>query len=552
MTSPDPEQHGSLHRCGRCGLPSPPRRERAVSFDYIVVGSGLAGLTFAALAANSGARVLVLEAHYHPGGYGHTFRFGKPPDEYRFNAQLHYVWNCGPGRTVHNVLSKLGLADSVTFQRLDPNGFDRMRIPGRALDIPNGYPELTRRLVALFPDHADALTAFISEVEGLAGELESLPPAPMVARMLPRLHRFRRVIRHRDHTLQQAFDAFGLPLEAQALLALQWPDFLLPPERLSFFAWVMLFAGYQRGAWYPTHHFEHVVDSLVEKVRERGELRLKHRVVEFLFEGDAVVGVIAEEVDDDAIPTGVRHELRAPTVICNMDPKRAAEMIGPARFSRPLKKKLDYRYSPSNFMAYLVVEGIDLREHGFGRSNLFHSELPDLNEAFRRMEAGDYRQPSFAMTVPSLLTEDRSDCPPGKQVVELLTVADYDRFLHLRIANPRAYRAKKVEIYDEICRVIERDYVPGFRERVCFKLLGSPTSNQRYCLSPVGNSYGSDMIPSQIGAGRLGADSSVAGLWFCNASSGFAGFSGTFWTGATLWERLGGDKVLTGPHIAAP
>jgi len=519
-----------------------------VSFDTLVIGSGLAGLTFAALAAHGGARVLVLEAHAQPGGYGHTFSFGKAPDVYRFNAQLHYVWNCGPGQTVHHVLRKLGLADEVTFQEFDRNGFDRMRIPGCALDIPNGYPELTRRLTALFPEHAEALAAFVAEVEGLAEELDRLPAPPLLPRMLPRLHRFRRVLRHRHHTLQQAFDLFGLPLQAQALLALQWPDFLLPPERLSFFAWVMLFAGYQRGAYYPTHHFEHVVDALVGRVRHSGELRLRHRVVEFLFEGDAVVGVVAEEVDDDGVSTGVRHRFRAPRVICNMDPQQAARLIGRDRFSRKVRRQLDYSYSPSNFMAYLVVEGVDLREHGFGRSNLFHSELADLNEAFRRMEQGDYSAPSFAMTVPSLLTDHRSDCPPGKQVVELLTVADHDRFLQLRIANPRAYRDKKTEIYESICDVIERDYVPGFRDRVCFKLLASPTTNQRYCLSPQGNSYGSDMIPGQIGAGRLGSESSVPGLWFCNASSGYAGFAGTFWTGATLYEKLTGDAVLTGPH----
>ena len=43
-------------------------------YDHIVVGSGLSGLVFAALAAASGESVLVLEAHEHPGGYGHTFQ----------------------------------------------------------------------------------------------------------------------------------------------------------------------------------------------------------------------------------------------------------------------------------------------------------------------------------------------------------------------------------------------------------------------------------------------------------------------------------------------
>ena len=100
--------------------------------DYLVVGSGLAGLSFAALMAHAGRRVIVLEAHEHAGGYGHTFDVGG----YRFNAQLHYVWNTAPERTVGRVLARLGLADSLPFVPLDPTGYDHMRIPGYALDIP--------------------------------------------------------------------------------------------------------------------------------------------------------------------------------------------------------------------------------------------------------------------------------------------------------------------------------------------------------------------------------------------------------------------------------
>jgi phytoene dehydrogenase-like protein len=74
--------------------------------DYLILGSGLAGLSFAALMAQAGKKVRVLEAHEIPGGYGHTFEEG---GRYKFNAQLHYVWNCGTGRNVHNFLKKLNL-----------------------------------------------------------------------------------------------------------------------------------------------------------------------------------------------------------------------------------------------------------------------------------------------------------------------------------------------------------------------------------------------------------------------------------------------------------
>ena len=45
--------------------------------DYLIVGSGLSALVFAALMAKSGKKVQVLEAHEHPGGFGHTFTMAK-------------------------------------------------------------------------------------------------------------------------------------------------------------------------------------------------------------------------------------------------------------------------------------------------------------------------------------------------------------------------------------------------------------------------------------------------------------------------------------------
>ena len=97
--------------------------------DYLIVGSGLSALTFGALMANSGKVVRILEAHEHPGGFGHTFMMAK---KYTFNAQFHYVWDCGEGQTVNRVLKKLGLDQEVTFERYDPEGFDHMRMPGYA------------------------------------------------------------------------------------------------------------------------------------------------------------------------------------------------------------------------------------------------------------------------------------------------------------------------------------------------------------------------------------------------------------------------------------
>lgn len=506
--------------------------------DYLIIGSGLAGLSFGALMAKAGRSVHVLEAHEFPGGYGHTFEEKK---RYRFNAQLHYVWSCGEGQSVYQFLEKLGLHEEVTFERYDPEGFDRMRMPGYALDIPNDYPELCRRLQAQFPDHRDAIGRFLDQVQRVAAEMDALPSPMKIGPLVRSIGKITQLVRHRNHSLQQVFDRYRVPPAAQTLLALQWPDFLLPPAQLSFFAWVSLFDGYMRGAYYPTHHFEHVINALVRTIEQAGgRVEYNRRVIRILTEGERVTGVIAEH----ATETGVQSEHPADTVICNADPRRAAEMIGIERFSSRVLRQLNYDYSPSNFMVYGALKDIDLREHGFGRWNTFHTEQDDLNQVFRDMyEHGDYTRPSFALTTPSLLTDDRSDCPEGDQLFEILTVANYRRFLDLKLRSPRAYKDEKKRIMESLLDVIEARYLPGFRDHIRFVISGSPTTNERYCGSAFGNSYGSNLTPKNLGPGRLGPWSSLKNFYFCNAFSGYPGFVGTIWTGRKLYEELTGDLV---------
>ena len=241
-----------------------------------------------------------------------------------------------------------------------------------------------------------------------------------------------------------------------------------------------------------------------------------------------------------------KQEVRlAGSVICNMDPQKAAAMIGMQHFRDSVRRKLAYEYSPSNFMIYCTVAGIDLADHGFGKWNTFHSGHHDLNEAFNTMYYDhDYSNPAFAITTPGFMTDDHSDRPDGQSIVELLTVADYAYFADLLQQDKALYRKKKREVIDSILDVMEDRYIPDFRKKLVFKTGGTPTTNERYCWSPEGNSYGSNMTPGNIGLRRLTQKSSLRGLYFCNASSGFAGFTGIFWTGASLYQKLSGDRIF--------
>merc|ERR1711970_1213777 len=61
------------------------------NLDAVVIGSGIGGLTTAALMAKSGKKVLVLEQHDQAGGCCHTF----VDKGYEFDVGIHYIGDVG-------------------------------------------------------------------------------------------------------------------------------------------------------------------------------------------------------------------------------------------------------------------------------------------------------------------------------------------------------------------------------------------------------------------------------------------------------------------------
>ena len=58
-----------------------------MAYDAIIIGSGMAGMTCAALMAREGRRPLVLERHYTAGGFTHVFK----RSGYEWDVGIHYI-----------------------------------------------------------------------------------------------------------------------------------------------------------------------------------------------------------------------------------------------------------------------------------------------------------------------------------------------------------------------------------------------------------------------------------------------------------------------------
>jgi phytoene dehydrogenase-like protein len=505
--------------------------------EFVVIGSGMGGLTAGSLLARSGRSVCVLEAHEYPGGCAHTFPMGP----YRFCAAVHYIFFCGEGEPVHNFLRKLGLEREIEFLRLDPEGYDRFTCPsaGVSFRIPSDLGKWRDRMCDRFPACSAGIRRFFTVIERVVRELHELPAELSLAQRLSAPFRFPTVLKYRSWTLQRLFDALDLPPEAQAVLATQVGDLGLPPDAVSLVIYAALIHAYGAGAYYPEKHFGHFIETLARVISDAPGSRVEY--------GAEVVRVHVRSGRVVSVETADGRRFSGRVFICNMDPRRFIELAGREHFPRRFLEKVDYRYSTSAFAVYLGVRGLDLRAFGFGNWNRWHYPHLDINRAYSdQLERAELGDPWMFMSTPSLCSAVSSTCPAGEQILELVTVAPFARFEELKTADRRAYYSLKRSIADRMIDIVERSYVPRLREHVVMRVIGTPATHHRYLWAPAGNIYGSELTPKNIDLDRLKFRSPIGNLFFTGASAEFPSIGATVLGGSRLYAHLTGDAVNPG------
>jgi all-trans-retinol 13,14-reductase len=500
-------------------------------YDYVIVGTGMSALSVGSLLAHSGFKVCMLEAHDIPGGYAHSFEM----NDFYFCAQVHYIWGCAPKQPIYEFLKYLGLQDEIKFVPYNPDGYDHMVMPdGKKVKIPYGYAKLTENIEAAYPGQRNNLQRFFGILDQLQKELSLLPASEIPWwKKLTESYKFLTLIKYRNKTLQNVFDECHLSKEAQAVLNANTGDLMCPPNKLSIFAFLGLFGGYNKGAYYPEKHFKFFIDRLAKFITE-------HKGCHIYYEAEVV-----EINTSDSKVTGVKTKdgktFKAANYICNMDPQKASYLIGRDHFPKKDIEALSYKYSPSSLMIYLGVKGIDLRDYGFGNHNIWHLEQWDINKSWDEIKVNNYEKPWMFFSTPTLHTNYGGVAPEGCQILEMGTAANYGYFKKLYDENPHEYRKEKRNLANRLIKIASEKYIPNLEKHIALKVVGSPVTNETFCYAPYGNCYGSDMTPENVGLGRLKSQSPWKNFYWCNASSGFPGIYGTTINGMNLYSQLTGD-----------
>jgi all-trans-retinol 13,14-reductase len=281
------------------------------------------------------------------------------------------------------------------------------------------------------------------------------------------------------------------------------------------------------GAWYPKGGSQAMSRAIVEGITAHGgEVRFRNRVTRIeVNDGRA----IAVETD-----RGLRVE--ADVVVSNASPSATVSIVGRDHLTDEFLTGVD-RDVPamSNLVVYLGLDR-DLAAEGWDYHEFFLSDGYDMDADYAAMVSGDFSK--TGMVIANYTDADPGCAPEGKSVLVMLSLAPWDHEntwgtggdLTGYSENPEYLRIKE-EAADHLIKRAEA-LIPGLRDSIIVKEIGTPLTNARYGLNPGGSIYGREQTVENM-LNRKSPRSSIPNLLFAGAWVGGGGMSAALASGRT-------------------
>lgn len=501
-------------------------------YDYVIIGTGISALAVGALLANAGERVCLLEARAMPGGHAHTFE----KENFNFCGQLHSIWGCAPGQRIYEFLKYLKLEEEITFGSYNPDGYDHVSLPdGKRIHIPYGFENLEENLNLAYPGQEQQLRKFFKIINKINRELALVPKGEPWWSYLFQSLKFINVIKYRNRTVQSLFDECGLSKEVQAVLSVTSNDFMLPPAELSLIAYILHFGGCNEGAYYPTKHYKHFIESLADFIT-------CHTGCHIYYDTE-VTKIELDKGKVNQVMTSGGKTFKAYHFICSIDPQKASHLIGQHHFPRAHLSSLSCDTSSASFIMYLGLNNIPLEEYDFGNHILWHLPQWDMNKIWEDLRNNCFDAPWVAFSTPTLQTDSSQSAPEGCHILEITTGINYDWLKQLHDTNAKAYRGEIKLVSEKLLDVAE-SYIPSLREHIVQKVIGTPTQSADFNFKPNRNAFKADFSAIARGLGPSKPSTAWKNFFWCNDRNGCGGVYGAIQTGMDLYGYLTNDHFF--------
>ena len=510
----------------------------AEHYDVLVIGSGMGGLTTAALLSDLGQKVCVLEQHYTAGGYTHSYE----REGYEWDVGVHYIGDVGKPTRTRRMFDYLS-DGALKWAPMAPE-YDRFFVGDKTYCAVAGKAAFRDNLIRQFPDEQVAIDRYLALLKQASG-------ATYQATMTRVLKPWQRQLagplikwRTPDLLYRSTYEVLRELTDNQDLIATlcgQWGDMGLPPKRSAFMAHAMIARHYMYGGFYPVGGSWQIAKTIIPKIQAAGgEVFTYARVARIDVEDGRVSGVTMKD----------GHRIRASQVVSSAGVVNTFEhLLAPDVVTAGGYAEKLTRVTPS--FAHLGVyiglqqsaEALDLPKTNFWIYP--HNDYDAAVDAFVRDKGAPF--PVVYISFPSAKDPDYERRHPGTATIEVVAPAPYEWFARWEdtIWGKRGddYEAFKAELGERLMRHVY-DKLPQLNHQVDYYEVSTPLSTNWFAGYRHGELYGLDHTPERLQQDWLGPRTRIKGLWLTGQDTLTCGVTGAMMAGMLTTTAMVGMRRI--------
>jgi phytoene dehydrogenase-like protein len=503
-------------------------------FDAVVVGSGLGGLTAAALLAKAGRKVCVIERNHSLGGAASAFKMGA----LRIEPSLHQTADPrDPVDVKHAILAELGLLEEIEWTSIAPFHSVRGGPVGENFDLPVGFVAAREALGARFPRSRSGFDKLLCAVQTLQAGVAHLTQSrdeKSIGKLLRAGLELRGLVRDWRVSLDEMLQRFLADDEAAKFaIAGNIAYYADDPRGLAWPFFALAQGGFLKSGGVYVKGGSHVLSMKLAKVVVKA--------------GGAVLTgreATSIELGADGAPAYVRHvETRGGGDEARISTKQAFANCAPsvlaAMLPQPARGACENTYagralSTSLFTAHF---GVNAPPAQFGLDRYGIVRVPDWATSLRDVAVGARllaQDPGARLPLYGIANYGAIDSGLSHDGPTLVTMVGLDRFDNWAELTPQQEKDRRARWLDAFQAALDKDY-PGIGSAVTERMFLSARSMRNFLNTPDGAVYGFAPTPPTRGlwAGvPRSPRTPVPGLFLASSFAGSGGFSGAMASGA--------------------
>jgi all-trans-retinol 13,14-reductase len=511
----------------------------ASEYDAIVIGSGIGGLTTAALLSELGWKICVLEQHYTAGGYTHSY----DREGYEWDVGVHYIGDVGAKTRTRRMFDFLS-DGKLEWAPMDDE-YDRFYIGDKVYCARAGKQEFRDNLVAQFPDEEQAIDQYMQLLGSVGGALSLFGMKRALKPWQRTVSAPFRKMKMPAHMFEKTYDVLSALTGNQDLIATicgQWGDMGLPPKQSAFMVHAMIARHYLYGGFYPVGGSWRIADTIIPKIQQSGgEVFTYARVKRIRVEEGKVAGV---EMDDE-------HHIDCSCVVSSAGIENTfnhlltEDCVGEFAYASSLSK---VGPSMGHLGVYIGLQAT-AEELGLPRTNFWIYPSNDYDAAVQAFfDDPDAPFPVVYISFPSAKDPGYLNRHPGTATIEIVAPAPYEWFEKWKGTTwgkrGDDYEAFKAELGERLMQHLY-DKLPQLKGQVDYYEVSTPLSTEWFSGYQRGELYGLDHTPQRLQQDWLGPRTRIPGLWLTGQDTLTCGVTGAMMAGLLTTTAMVGMRKIS-------